>query len=256
MWYAETSPINPDIILVNVAGQVGGSFKNPGLYLSMDDGKQWEKINLGLGQPDKMVDIEFDPYNENTIYCSAWGSGWYKGIINTGEVIARCSDVEVKEGENITLYGIGSIGCQLKYHWNAPSDFIISSKDKNKTTITAPLVNGTTDFKISLKVYNEYSSNTKEINIKVIEKDYTSIQPNKNINHNINCYPNPTISKLTIDTNSSKIDNIIIYNASGNKLKEIKTKHKTIDVSDLPKGIYFITIKTGQEEQSAKFIKQ
>ncbi|SDW83254.1 Sortilin, neurotensin receptor 3 [Lutibacter oricola] len=84
VWQTEVSPINPNLIMVNVPAQVStkfDQFKNPGIYLTKNGGKSWEKINKGIGQPDKMVDIKFDPYNENIIWSAAWGSGWFKAII-------------------------------------------------------------------------------------------------------------------------------------------------------------------------------
>ncbi|WP_170309808.1 VPS10 domain-containing protein [Seonamhaeicola maritimus] len=83
VWQTEVSSINPKMIMVNVPAQVSskfGQFKNPGIYLTKDGGESWSKINKGIGQPDKMVDIKFDPYNENIIWCAGWGSGWFKAV--------------------------------------------------------------------------------------------------------------------------------------------------------------------------------
>lgn len=85
VWQTEVSPINPKLIMVNVPAQVStmfNQFKNPGIYLTKDGGKSWAKINKGIGQPDKMVDIKFDPYNKNIIWCAGWGSGWFKATLN------------------------------------------------------------------------------------------------------------------------------------------------------------------------------
>jgi photosystem II stability/assembly factor-like uncharacterized protein len=80
VWQAETSPMNPDLIVISVAGQnvtKAQEFMNPGIYLSRDDGKSWNKINKGLGQPDKIVDVKPDPHDENTLWCASWGCGWF-----------------------------------------------------------------------------------------------------------------------------------------------------------------------------------
>ncbi|MEH0152698.1 hypothetical protein V6R21_01055 [Limibacter armeniacum] len=85
VWQAETSPINSDIIVISVAGQAGEQthqFMNPGVYLSKDGGKSWKKINQNLGQPDKIVDVKPDPYNENLIWCASWGCGWFVAEID------------------------------------------------------------------------------------------------------------------------------------------------------------------------------
>ena len=85
VWQAETSPVNPELIIISVPGQIisrASEFMNPGIYLSKDDGKNWTKINKGLGNQDKMVDVKPDPYNENVIWSAAWGSGWNIAYLN------------------------------------------------------------------------------------------------------------------------------------------------------------------------------
>lgn len=85
VWQAETSPVNPKLIVISVPVQKGKNideFKNPGLYLSKDGGKTWKKINKNLGQPDKIVDVKPDPYNENVLWCASWGCGWYVAYLN------------------------------------------------------------------------------------------------------------------------------------------------------------------------------
>lgn len=79
VWQAEVSPVNSNIIVVNVPYQK--SFKNPGLYLTRNGGKSWSKINKGIGQPDKMTELKPDPYNEKILWSAGWGSGWFKAII-------------------------------------------------------------------------------------------------------------------------------------------------------------------------------
>ena len=84
VWQTEVSPVNSNIILVTVPAQSGNKadqFKNPGIYLTKNGGKSWSKINKGIGQPDKMVDVKPDPINENIIWSAGWGSGWFKAIL-------------------------------------------------------------------------------------------------------------------------------------------------------------------------------
>ncbi|MDG1806187.1 MAG: hypothetical protein P8H68_14215, partial [Flavicella sp.] len=85
VWQVETSPLDEDLIVVTLGGQAGlmaKEFKNPGIYLSKDGAKSWTKINKGLGQPNKMVDVKPDPYNKNVLWSAAWGSGWYITYLN------------------------------------------------------------------------------------------------------------------------------------------------------------------------------
>ena len=85
VWQAETSPLDPKLIVLSAAGQqvsMSGKFMNPGIYLSTDGGKSWKKINKGLGQPDKIVDVKPDPYNKDVLWCAGWGSGWFISYLN------------------------------------------------------------------------------------------------------------------------------------------------------------------------------
>ena len=84
VWQTETSPVNPDLIVISAAGQgmlKYNEFMNPGVYLSTDAGESWKKINKGLGQPDKIVDVKPDPYEENVLWCASWGCGWFKAVL-------------------------------------------------------------------------------------------------------------------------------------------------------------------------------
>lgn len=84
VWQCESSPVNPELLVISVAGhntKNGEEFMNPGIYLSKDGGKAWMKINKGLGQPDKIVDVKPDPYNQSVLWCASWGCGWFKAVI-------------------------------------------------------------------------------------------------------------------------------------------------------------------------------
>ncbi|MUH37512.1 hypothetical protein D9O36_16800, partial [Zobellia amurskyensis] len=85
VWQAETSPVDSELIVISAAGQqvsMSGEFMNPGIYLSQNGGDSWKKINKGLGQPDKIVDVRPDPYNKDVLWCAAWGSGWFISYLN------------------------------------------------------------------------------------------------------------------------------------------------------------------------------
>jgi hypothetical protein len=69
-------------------------------------------------------------------------------------------------------------------------------------------------------------------------------------------FPNPAIETLTIKINNSySKENIQIFNAIGILIKDEEITTKQIDISDLPKGIYFVGLKNHKENMQ-KFIKQ
>ncbi|NIJ45897.1 photosystem II stability/assembly factor-like uncharacterized protein [Wenyingzhuangia heitensis] len=88
IWQTETSPVNPNIITVNVPLQhenKGATTYNPGAYISFDGGVTWEKVNKNMGQPDTITDFKPDPKNENVFWIALKGSGWAKGVYQSDE---------------------------------------------------------------------------------------------------------------------------------------------------------------------------
>ena len=71
----------------------------------------------------------------------------------------------------------------------------------------------------------------------------------------INIYPNPTTSLFTIHSEGMKIKEIKITNTLGQQIKTIHNT-ETIDISNLPNGIYFAEIKTEKGITCKKIIKQ
>jgi len=79
----------------------------------------------------------------------------------------------------------------------------------------------------------------------------------------LSVYPNPTKENLTVSFQcaENEIKTIQVFNTLGALMKEVEfqttqsTGTITIDISDLPAGIYFVQIKDDQY-QTAKFVKQ
>ncbi len=72
----------------------------------------------------------------------------------------------------------------------------------------------------------------------------------------LSVYPNPTTSKLTINTDGVVIENVSIIDITGKTVKTIKQTNNTINVSDLVNGIYFLQVQTKQGLFNSKFIKE
>lgn len=250
VWSTETSRVNSSKILIFAAGQVGGAFKNPGFYLSQDDGENWVKINKGIGQPDKMVDIEMDPYNENILWAAGWGSGWYKAMLPYEGVKAICGDTLVEENKDLSLFGMASLGSQLSYKWIAPEGIELSSDDHYKTTFTAPEVISDSLIVFQLIVSNQQAADTTEVNVKVIN---TSLPSAIDINQNkINVYPNPVKNLLYIESQNI-IQTITIYSVDGKVLVQAHpgTTSYRLETGGFSKGLYLIQI----DEMTEKLIK-
>ena len=83
IWRCSVSPINPDILILSSAQQKNTNgvlyMDNPGVYISHNAGKHWEKMNKGIAQVGEVVNVEADPNDERYFWISVWGCGWYRG---------------------------------------------------------------------------------------------------------------------------------------------------------------------------------
>lgn len=77
VYRATTSPWNREHVLVDAgpADAIGGI--NPGIFLSTTLGRSWRKVNHGLGEPDRVYDVQFDPARRGVMWCSLRGAGAY-----------------------------------------------------------------------------------------------------------------------------------------------------------------------------------
>ncbi len=71
-------------------------------------------------------------------------------------------------------------------------------------------------------------------------------------------YPNPAHDQLTLKTDGFNIENfkVEIINTIGQTVFKTEVNTNTLDVSDLKRGIYFITLKNKNNHYSGKFIKE
>ena len=72
----------------------------------------------------------------------------------------------------------------------------------------------------------------------------------------IEIYPNPTTSLIHLKSKNSSILKIEIFNAIGQNVKSIKNNFDTINISDLPIGIYIIKLDTELGMVNKKIIKE
>ncbi len=72
----------------------------------------------------------------------------------------------------------------------------------------------------------------------------------------INVYPSPTSGTLFVDLLDSQTQSILIYNSTGKLIDTQQTSdiHHRIDVSHYSKGMYYMSIQSGQAQTIKKFI--
>jgi hypothetical protein len=103
-----------------------------------------------------------------------------------------------------------------------------------------------------IRVYNR-ATNQTEVTALFNEANPTATIT-ENLNNEISVYPNPAKNQLTINV-AQQIEIITIVDITGKAIKSITPTSKTIDVSELTKGIYFLKVKTTTSIVTSKFIK-
>ena len=108
--------------------------------------------------------------------------------------------------------------------------------------------------------YRCYSDNEITVEyVTTIDCDYTTVSTldleTKNI---IKAYPNPTDQQLHIDLQEQQFSSLFLSDLSGRELihKDIKGANEfTLNLSDLPSGIYLLKLKNGQKTAFEKVVK-
>lgn len=77
----------------------------------------------------------------------------------------------------------------------------------------------------------------------------------KEENQNLTIYPNPCSSELTIEVENSIIS-VTILDAIGSTINAYLTSNNTINVSDLPEGIYVLQLQTDKGISYKTFVKK
>jgi hypothetical protein len=123
-----------------------------------------------------------------------------------------------------------------------------------------------------------YAKNAGTVVVTATVKDGTDLNPDKDYTQNfcieveplsingpaselsiINVYPNPTTGELSVVSYQFSVSEIVIYDVSGRALLSqvsLMSPETTIDISDLPGGVYFVKIRTEAGEVVRKVVKE
>jgi hypothetical protein len=91
-------------------------------------------------------------------------------------------------------------------------------------------------------------------NIYLYNQTATSISENET-NSKVSCYPNPVVNKTTIRS-ISEMSQVIVRNLLGQTVKSeiLNTNQKTIDLSNISAGNYFVTVKLANGQSTTQKI--
>lgn len=187
-----------------------------GIYKTSDNGDTWTYSGL-----DGMCIVEFKQWNEYL-----FAATWEDGIFYTTD-----------KGKNWTAYSEG-----LDIPFTSPDNYYhtFESLAIDKKYIYA----GGTDTKVWKCLLPGITDTTT-----------TPVFSHSGKETTIHIYPNPAANYITIESNNRVPFNIKIFNSKGQLALAQRSQNKTIDVSALKPGIYFIEIKSNTTITKSKFIK-
>ena len=70
-----------------------------------------------------------------------------------------------------------------------------------------------------------------------------------------NVYPNPAKNQIFVETEMN-IEEISVYDTFGRLMTTVNGQQKTVDVSELNNGVYFVRIKSNNEVITRQFVKE
>jgi hypothetical protein len=134
--------------------------------------------------------------------------------------------------------------------WVVVGNAGFSAGDAESTNLT---------FSQSGQPYVSYSDGADSGRITVMKYDSVYFGINELQESMLSVYPNPAIDKMTIEiTGNVNGSNLSIRNLNGQELitRQITQPKTTIDVSNLPSGVYFVRLTNDKTVEVGKFVKQ
>lgn len=230
---------------------------------SLVDVIESDKINVsGFTTENNFLNYKINNQNSTNLYVATFGTLDQKYLTPMSNYLTLTHAAISNNPGNANSFVFDLVN---NVNWTAASDqnwlTLAASQNKN----TANVVSGTGDAKLTLTAETNNSGSTRSSSIfisgdggvasKTIIVTQTGILANQEAKTFVTViYPNPTSDILNIQT-EQKISKIEILDTSGKLLKSNSGSGKTINVSNLSKGIYLIKIYANQNIINSKFIK-
>lgn len=140
---------------------------------------------------------------------------------------------------------------------NTNPSFVNFANKDYRLSSNSPLINTgiNTNFTGSLDLLGNDRVVNTTIDRGAYEYDATASTNDVVFTNNVNIYPNPVNTTLTIKTDKITVKGVSIYNLLGKKV--LQTKQQTINVSNLAKGMYILKVQSADNKTATKkFFKQ
>lgn len=87
-----------------------------------------------------------------------------------------------------------------------------------------------------------------------VDENCQPLSTKENTFYSFKIYPNPTSDFVTFSTLNDDSVNVIVYNLEGKNILTKALKNKTLDVSNLKQGVYFLRINQGSQTEIKKLV--
>jgi hypothetical protein len=190
------------------------------------------------------------------------GEQYTFSIDSRSEAINVPSEVFILNEEITTEVGLenGASDTRVDYYLEITNDHNPSSGGVSNNTFT----NNSFDFTatnatavIYVRAMGAVDSSTEVFydNISMIKKEVTASVEDV-FGDDFGIYPNPAHDVVQISSKAT-IDTVEIFDIIGKKMMEFSdVSNNTINISNLPKGVYFVQLKSGKASITKKLIQQ
>lgn len=198
------------------------SGSNHSVYKTKDYGKSWRY--LGWGGPTYWG---FYLINEYNLYLITGANG-------TGPLITRASDIDSKYPQEYSKFFTTENEIMIE-------DTIYGNSFCNYDALNFKIKEGADTINYIIKLKNEPLTTVSQIKSETL----------------LELYPNPADDFINLVSARFGISNIRILNSSGINIKEFDDSNfNRLYIGDLKKGLYLIELKSGNNIQIGKFIKE
>ncbi|GAB4280847.1 MAG: hypothetical protein Kow0068_05200 [Marinilabiliales bacterium] len=227
------------------------------------DGAKWDTLGNGLNNTVYGMDVFHDTLwvcgrftNVDGHYTPQGLAKWYMPDTNCNYL--KPVVYSLKNGAlQDTFYITGGVA-EVEFYNNNPyvDSWLWDFGDGSTDTIKEPVHIYTDTGTYNVSVTVTHNSCVKTATKTIVVTYPLNISELKNKEPGFKLYPNPAYSSLFIELTENKLLNneIQIIDIKGNSILSVTLKHKkqSIDISTLPKGVYFV--KLG--EQVERFVKE
>jgi hypothetical protein len=234
---------------------------NDGIYLTTDKGVYFRDadmanwISYSTGFPivfSKQIEIN---YLENTVRAGTYGRGVFKSQLScpsiTNNVLTGPIPPDIYEASNTITASGGTTMTGSPTVFRAANSVVLNPGFSSTGSSTAnnyllAFIHGCSGGSTNPGMFRNSSFDSDSV-AEIIENEEIV---------GVTLYPNPTTGIFTIETEGIKEATMEVYSISGVKMKSLKMEgSKTeVDLTNIPKGIYLLSIITNGETISKKII--